>query len=99
MNVDREVRYYQLLEQLLSLTQIVNQKPDVPQIEAVLNEIAAMFRLAKGVTRFFRNPGDEKNDVGERMSSFDTGKECVPVPTVRFVSRFMSITTMTIYME
>ncbi|MBO4391326.1 MAG: EAL domain-containing protein [Lachnospiraceae bacterium] len=99
MNVDREVRYYQLLEQLLSLTQIVNQKPDVPQIEAVLNEIAAMFRLAKGVTRFFRNPGDEKNDVGERMSSFDTGKECVPVHTVRFVSRFMSITTMTIYME
>lgn len=99
MEADRELRFYKLLEQLLSLTQIVNQKPDIPRIEAILNEIAAILRLSKGVTHFYRNPGDEKNGIGETMCSFDTGKEGVPVHTVRFVTRLMSITTMTVYME
>ena len=99
MEDNRELRFYKLLEQLISLTQIVNQKPEIPQIESILNEIAAMFRLSKGVTHFYRNPGDEARGIGETMCSFDTGKEGVPVHTVRFVTRLMSITTMTVYME
>ena len=99
METDHEIRFYKLLEQLLSLTQIVNQKPETAKIESILNEIAAMFRLSKGVTHFYRNPGDEQRGIGETMCSFDTGKEGVPVHTVRFVTRLMSITTMTVYME
>ena len=99
MDAERELRFYKLLEQLVSLTQIVNQKPDIPQIESILNEISAMFRLSKGVTHFYENPGDEAKGIGETMCSFDTGKEGVPVHTVRFVTRLMSITTMTVYME
>ena len=99
MEDNRELRFYKLLEQLISLTQIVNQKPEIPQIESILNEIAAMFGLSKGVTHFYRNPGDEARGIGETMCSFDTGKEGVPVHTVRFVTRLMSITTMTVYME
>lgn len=99
MDANREMRFYKLLEQLISLTQIVNQKPEITQIETILNEIAAMFRLSKGVTHFYRNPGDEQNGIGETMCSFDTGRIGVPVHTVRFVTRLMSITTMTVYME
>lgn len=99
MDAERELRFYKLLEQLVSLTQIVNQKPDIPQIESILNEISAMFRLSKGVTHFYENPGDEAKGIGETMCSYDTGKEGVPVHTVRFVTRLMSITTMTVYME
>ena len=99
MNTESEIRFYQLLEQLLSLTQIVNQTPEVSRIEAVLNEMAEIFRLSKGITHFYRNPGDEKKGFGETMCSFDTGREGIPVHTVRFVSRFLSIATMTVYME
>ena len=92
MDSERELRFYKLYEQLASLTQISNDKPDITRIEKILNEIAAMFRLSKGVTNFYRGP------VGETMISYDTGEEGVPVHTVRCVNKLMSITTMTVYM-
>lgn len=94
----KTLRFYELYERLASLTQIVNQKPDIPQIESILNEISAMYRLAKGVTHFYRNPGEEERGEGETMISYDIGIEGKPVHTVRFVTRLMSITSMTVYM-
>lgn len=99
MNNESELRFYHLYSQLASLTQIVNQKPDIPKTEAILNEISAMFRLSKGVTHFYRSPIDEKLDRGEVMCSYDNGKEGKPIHTVRFVTSLMSITTMTVYMS
>lgn len=99
MNAERELQFYKLYEQLAMLTQTVNQKPDIPAIESLLNEISAMFRLSKGVTRFYRDPGAEDRDEGETMISYDTGVEGKPVHTVRFVTKLMSITTMTVYMS
>ena len=98
MNIERELQFYRLYEQLSSLTQIVDQEPDIPGIEKALNGIAVMFRLSKGITHFYRNPEEEINDTGEIMISYDTGKEGKPVHTVRFVSRVNSIATMTVYM-
>ena len=98
MNPETENKFYKLYEQLASLTQIVNKKPETEKIEALLNEISAMFRLSKGVTHFYRNPGEESRGEGETMCSYDTGREGKPVHTVRFVTRLMSITTMTVYM-
>ncbi len=98
MDMEKTMRFYQLYEQLASLTQSVNQTPEIPKIEAILNEISAMFRLSKGVTHFYRNPGEEERGEGETMISYDTGKIGKPVHTVRFVTRLMSITTMTVYM-
>ena len=98
MNNERELDFYRLYTLLASLTQIVNQEPDIPQIEKILNEIAAMFRLSKAVTHFYRSPADEKLGKGEEMCSYDTGKDGKPIHTVRFVTRLMAITSMTIYM-
>lgn len=98
MDKDIELRFYKLYEQLASLTQLVNVTPDFKGIEAILNEISAMFRLSKGVTHFYRSPAEEKSGKGEVMCSYDTGKDGIPVHTVRFVTRLMSITTMTVYM-
>ena len=99
MNDDKTLRFYELFEKLASATQIVNQKPEIPQIEALLNEISAMFRLAKGVTHFYKNPGDEQQGIGETMCSYDIGAENIkPVHKVRFVTKLMSISTMTVYM-
>ena len=99
MDQKRTLRFYQLYEELASLTQIVNQTLDIPRIESVLNEIASLLRLCKGVTHFYRNPADEKLEIGETMCSFDLGIEGRPVHTVRFVTRLMSISTMTVFMS
>ena len=98
MTTEHELRFYKLYEQLASLTQIVNQTPEYAKIEAILNEIAAMFHLSKGVTHFYRTPREEQCGEGETMISYDLGKGGKPVHTVRFVTRLMSITTMTVYM-
>lgn len=95
---ERTPRFYKLYGQLASATAIVNQAFDVKQIEALLNEISALYRLSKGVTRFFRSPAEEKAGGGETMCSYDTGRDGHPVHTVRFVTRLMSISTMTVYM-
>ena len=59
MDKDRDYCFLKLYEQLASLTQTVNQKPEIRQIEKLLNEISSMFRLAKGVTHFYKNPYDQ----------------------------------------
>ncbi|MCR4644013.1 MAG: EAL domain-containing protein [Oscillospiraceae bacterium] len=98
MNAERELQFYRLYERLASLTQAINQEPDIPKIEAILSEIAELFRLSKGVTHFYKNPGEEQMGKGEVLCSYDNGREGKPVHTVRFVTRLMSITTMTVYM-
>lgn len=98
MEREKELQFYRLYERLASLTQIVNQEPDVPAIEAVLNEISTLFRLSRGVTHFYRNPSEEERGEGETLISYDLGIGSRPVHTVRFVTRLMSITTMTVFM-
>ena len=98
MNADRELQFYKLYEQLAMLTQNVNETPDIPAIESLLSELCVMFRLSKGVTRFFRDPGEEARGEGETMIGYDSGVEGKSVHSVRFVTRLMSITVMTVYM-
>ena len=98
MDSERELRFYKLYEQLSSLSHVESDEPDIPHIKEILNEIAAMFRLSKGVTHFFSSPVDEQRGEGETIISYDTGEEGKPVHTVRFVNRLLSITTMTVYM-
>ena len=98
MNAESELKYYKLYEQLASETQIVNQRFDLEKIARILDELSKMFRLSKGVTHFYRNPAEEDRHEGETIITYDTGKEGKPVHTVRFVTRLMSISTMTVYM-
>lgn len=96
---ERDLRFYKLYEQLTSATQIVNKEFDTSRIESILNEISAMYRLSKGVTHFYKNPADEAQGIGETMCSYDIkAAEEHPVHTVRFITRLMSISTMTVYM-
>ncbi|MBO6307902.1 MAG: EAL domain-containing protein [Oribacterium sp.] len=97
-DIQKSLEFFELFEKLASATQIVNRKPDIKGIEDILGKISAMFRLSKGVTRFYKNPAEEEQDEGETMISYDLHVESRPVHTVRFVTRLMSITTMTVYM-
>jgi len=96
-NLERDLKFFELFSRLASLTQIVNQPPQIPEIQKLLSEISSMYRLSKGVTHFYRNPGEEERGQGETMVSYDLKLPSHPVHTVRFVTRLMSITTMTVY--
>lgn len=96
---ERTLRFYQLYEQLVSEMTVAGGKPDISRIESLLCEIAELLRLSKGVTNFYRTPADEEAGRGETMISYDLHKPSVPVHTVRFVTKFMSIATMTVFAE
>ena len=96
-NVGQDMRYYELLDQLVSAMTAVGEA-DVSQIEQILGEIARLFRLCKGVTRLYRSLDEEKEGGGETFCSFDIG-EGEPVAFQRVVTSGMAIATMTVYMQ
>ena len=83
-NVGQDMRYYELLDQLVSAMTAAGEA-DVSQIEQILGEIARLFRLCKGVTRLYRSLDEEKEGGGETFCSFDIG-EGEPVAFQRVVT-------------
>ena len=96
-NVGQDMRYYELLDQLVSAMTAAGEA-DVSQIEQILGEIARLFRLCKGVTRLYRSLDEEKEGGGETFCSFDIG-EGEPVAFQRVVTSGMAIAAMTVYMK
>ena len=87
-NVGQDMRYYELLDQLVSAMTAAGEA-DVSQIEQILGEIARLFRLCKGVTRLYRSLDEEKEGGGETFCSFDIG-EGEPVAFQRVVTSGMA---------
>ena len=97
-NSNDEMQFYTLYVQLVSaMTDI--EKVDAQRVGQLLCDIAAMFRLSKGVTRVYRNPQEEEEGGGETLCHYDTGKEGKVVSFIRVVTSVMSIVTMTVYMS
>ena len=96
-NVGQDMRYYELLDQLVSAMTAAGEA-DVSQIEQILGGIARLFRLCRGVTRLYRSLDEEKEGGGETFCSFDIG-EGEPVAFQRVVTSGMAIATMTVYMQ
>ena len=96
-NVGQDMRYYELLDQLVSAMAAVGEA-DISQIELILGEIARLFRLCRGVTRLYRSLDEEKEGGGETFCSFDIG-EGEPVAFQRVVTSGMAIAAMTVYMK
>ena len=90
----RDELYAQLVSTMTDIDKIDSEK-----IGQLLCEIAAMFRLSKGVTRLYRNPQEEREGGGETLCHYDTGKEGEVVSFIRIVTSVMTIATMTVYMS
>ncbi|MBR5177603.1 MAG: EAL domain-containing protein [Lachnospiraceae bacterium] len=92
------LKFYILYQKLVSAMTEINQV-DIKLIENTLIDIAAMFRLSKGVTRVYKNRQEEMSGGGETLCCFDTGEEGVEISSMRVVTSVMTITTMTVYMS
>jgi EAL domain-containing protein (putative c-di-GMP-specific phosphodiesterase class I) len=95
--IEQTLRYYDLLDQLVSAMTAVGDT-DVPLIESILEELSRLFRLCKGVIRLYRSLDEEKEGGGETLCSFNIG-EGEPVAFQRVVTSIMSVATMTVYMQ
>ena len=99
MEKDTELatRFNELFKQLVSaMTQI--DEISIPQIEKLLVEMCALFRLSRSETYLYNSLEDEKQGKGERLSCFDTG-EGEPVLSFRVVSSILTVGVTTVYMK
>ncbi|MBR6872835.1 MAG: GGDEF domain-containing protein [Ruminococcus sp.] len=96
MSAERNARFSALFQELVSsMTNF--SSISVPKIESLLNELAALLRLSKGITHVYRNPREEDEGRGETLISYDNGKEGKLIHSVRVVTSVMSIVCMEVF--
>ena len=95
-NTDRELRFYELFEQLVSdMTDFDHM--DHSKIRVKISELCSLLRIAKAVTRLYRNEREEQQGGGETQATFLSNEPCSEVMSKRIVTSVMSICTLTIY--
>ena len=93
---DRELRFYELFEQLVSaMTDFDNI--DIPHIKDIIAKLCAHLRIAKAETRLYRNIRDEAEGKGENIDCVISDEPSSVVMSRRVVTSVMSIGTLTIY--
>ena len=93
------LQFYKLFGKLASAAADVDTVSDLKLIKELLNEIAPMLRLSRITVHIYRNPTEERFGRGETLICFDTGVEGTAVHELRSVTKLMSVTTMTVYMD
>ena len=95
-NTDRELRFYELFEQLVSYMTDFDHM-DHSKIRVKISELCSLLRIAKAVTRLYRNEREEQRGGGETQATFLSNEPCSEVMSKRIVTSVMSICTLTIY--
>lgn len=99
MSDESTLRFYNVFGKLAAATANVDISADLKLVKDLLNEIAPMFRLSGITAHIYRSPAEEQIGRGETLICFETGKNGKPVHELRIVTKLMSITTMTVYMD
>ena len=97
MDNERTLKYYNLLEEMLTLT--TNPKCfDVEKIYANLTKLCKLFRLSKGQTEFYQTIAREKNGNGNVYVCYDSGEKSHAVIEKRIVTKSMAVVKISVYM-
>ncbi|MBR6717090.1 MAG: GGDEF domain-containing protein [Oscillospiraceae bacterium] len=91
------VRYYVLLERLLQVMTDMNGL-NLRKLNSILAELCQMFRLSKGVVRFFQGLNYEMQDKGDTFVCYDDGRGGDAVLNVRIVTKVNAVVTCTVLM-
>ncbi len=97
MENDRLIRYYELLEQLLTT---MNDTDDftLDKLNVSLAELCKLFRVSKGVTEFYKSTSNEKSGRGEVFVCYDSGEGGREVMGRRIVTKSMAVAKCRVYM-
>lgn len=90
-------RYYILLEQLLQ-TMTDMDGLNMRRLNSILAELCQMFRLSKGMVRFFQGLNYEMQDKGDTFVCYDDGRGGDDVLNVRIVTKVNAVVTCTVLM-
>ena len=92
-----DMQYYILLERLLTtMTDMSGLR--MRKLYDSLGELCRMFRISKGMVRFFQGLNHEMEDKGETFVCYDSGEGGPVVHTVRYVTKVNAIVTCSITM-
>ena len=93
-----DIREFHILFERMLRCMTDSEHFDREKFVQALKELAALFRLSKGVTEFFRTERAEKDGEGEIMIDYDLGKKDHPVLSYRILSKSKSVIISTLYM-
>lgn len=89
--------FYQKIENMLSI--MTNLKGfEFEELNSVLAELCMMFRLSKGVVRFYQGLNFEMQDKGDQFVCYDNGMGGSEVHRIRIVTNINAVVTCTVYM-
>ncbi len=99
MSDESTLRFYNIFGKLALATANVDISSDFKLVKELLSEIAPMFRLSKIEAHVYRSPADELSGNGETVICFNKGIDGKAVHNIRLVTKLMSITSMTVFMN
>ena len=89
--------YYIWFEELMDCM-AVSTEFDIERFRVALAKLCKLFRVAKGVTEFYKSPFDEKNKQGDIICEYDDGHADKIVHRIRIVSETGAVIQGTVYM-
>ncbi len=97
MTVNQNISFYQKMEKLLSI--MTNLRGfEFDELNSVLADMCMMFRISKGVLRFYQGMNFEMQDKGDKYVCYDNDKGGREIHRIRIVTRINAVATCTVYM-
>lgn len=97
METDKQIRYYELLEQLIAVTRDTDNF-SIERINEPLAGLCRLFRVSKGVTEFYKSANHEKSGRGEVFVCYDSGEGGSEIMGRRIVDESMAVSKCRVYM-
>ncbi|MDO4863446.1 MAG: GGDEF domain-containing phosphodiesterase [Ruminococcus sp.] len=97
MEKEKQIRYYELLEQLIAVTRD-SDNFSLDKVYKPLSELCRLFRVSKGVTEFYKSANHEKSGRGEVFVCYDSGEDGSEVLGRRIVDESMAVSKCRVYM-
>ena len=98
MTKEQREEYYIHFEKLIDCMQDLNGF-DHDGFRKALAKLCELFRVAKGVTEFYKSPFDENHGQGEVLCDYDNGHADVQVHQIRINSDTGAVIIGTVYMD
>ena len=91
------LKYYEYFQELIiAMTDLKDL--DLPAVNQALTKLCKLFRISKGVTRFYDSLQHEELGKCEEIVCYDSGEDCKEVEKIRVVTPAMTVACCSIYM-
>ena len=97
MTENTDLIFYQKMEQLLHIMTALKEYDRI-ELNNVLGELCKMFRISKGMVRFYQGINYEMQDQGETLIGYDNGMGGNEVHSIRIVTNLNAVVKCSVLM-